>query len=307
MNSFESTLPGPETDKKETVEKISVEQQANFKGNYSELLFSRMNNPVVRKQLLDLMEANEKWLSEHSETTSEVRRDPITGEAVLTDDDMIIFDQVPGIYIAKSREQLDEDLNEGIDREKLLTKLDFGMPFDSSATKKINPEGDFHSTSNSEAVMGVMRDNNVPLTESEVRDRSIIEAHEKGHVFRNLQPSKFLEDKFKVAFDVSKVTAEAYYGKDERPSFMSDSDVNNSISGYLFDFKKPVEIMERMSQLKGYFGMKGDEKLTIQHLNYARSHYSKDIGLENHMQAFFDAITEETEFAFLKLINSVGV
>lgn len=307
MNNPERVVSGPEINRAETIQEIPIDQQANFKGSYSELLFSRMNNPVVRKQLLDMIEANEKWLSDNPETVTELKKDPITGETFLADDGLPIFEQRPGTYNAKSREELEKEFNEGVNRETALTRIDFSLPLEASAMKRINPEGEFHSTDNSEAVVGVMRDSSVPLTEDEIRDRSLIEAHEKGHVFRNLRPSKYLEDKFKPAFDVLKVTAEAYYGKDKRPDFVTDSDVNNSINGYLFDFKKPVEIMERMSQLKNYFGMRGDEKFTIQHLMYAKEHYRKDVNFDNHMQAFFDAITEETEFAFLRLINSVGV
>ncbi|MEN9881232.1 MAG: hypothetical protein RLZZ308_415 [Candidatus Parcubacteria bacterium] len=62
-----------------------------------------------------------------------------------------------------------------------------------------------------------------------------------------------------------------------------------------------------MSQLKGYFGMSGDEKFTSKHLEYARKNYLKDGMIDNNMHTFFDSITEKTEFYFLKLINSVGV
>ena len=67
------------------------------------------------------------------------------------------------------------------------------------------------------------------------------------------------------------------------------------------------EVAERMSQLKNYFGIKDSEHFTREHLEYARQHYITDTGMDNRMRHFFQAITPETEVAFIELINSSGI
>ena len=67
------------------------------------------------------------------------------------------------------------------------------------------------------------------------------------------------------------------------------------------------EIAERMSQLKNYFGMRGAEQFTRNHLKYARLHYVTDVGFDNGISHLFQAITPETEDKFLELINNSGI
>ena len=62
-----------------------------------------------------------------------------------------------------------------------------------------------------------------------------------------------------------------------------------------------------MSQLKGYFGFKGAEQFTAEHLAYAKEHYVKDTEMNNGMSEFLKAITPETESFFLELINNSGI
>ncbi|MEA3399062.1 MAG: hypothetical protein U9R00_00950 [Patescibacteria group bacterium] len=63
-----------------------------------------------------------------------------------------------------------------------------------------------------------------------------------------------------------------------------------------------------MAQLKNYFGMKGSEKFTKQHLDYAKNNYIKDTGIPDfQIKPFLDAITTEKEEDFLRLINSLGI
>jgi hypothetical protein len=55
----------------------------------------------------------------------------------------------------------------------------------------------------------------------------------------------------------------------------------------------PEEIVERMAQLKNYFGMRGGEKFTLNHLEYAREivdgipRFMKDTDVDNMMTEFF--------------------
>ena len=287
----------------------SIEQQANFMGNYAELLFLRMNNPVIREQLLNLVEENENYIADHPDTETVLKRDPLTSVALETDDGMPIFERVPGKYSPKTRQQIEREINIALQKESAVTVVDFKKPIEGSSAVLIDTNGDWNSPENGEATIGVDRGgNNRPLSPYEIRDYSLTEAHEKGHVFRPLRGSEYLRLKFSVAFDVSKVTKDAFFGKGILPLDSTDEEIKEElIDGYLFNFYRPIEIIERMSQLKNYFGMKGSEKFTSAHLDYAREHYVKDVTLENHMQAFFDAITPQTEEKFLALINSIGV
>lgn len=67
---------------------------------------------------------------------------------------------------------------------------------------------------------------------------------------------------------------------------------------------KPDELAERMAQLKNYFGFKGNEMFTRQHLAYAKDHYINDGGVNNSMDIFLSLITPETEDKFLETINT---
>ena len=58
---------------------------------------------------------------------------------------------------------------------------------------------------------------------------------------------------------------------------------------------------------KNYFGMSSNEQFTKNHLKYVKLHYIEDTDFDNGMKHFFQAITPETEQAFLELINSSGI
>lgn len=53
-----------------------------------------------------------------------------------------------------------------------------------------------------------------------------------------------------------------------------------------------TELAARGAQLKNYFGLIGDQKLTPEMLEYAKRFYVKDTGMNNNMQDFFDGITD---------------
>lgn len=135
-----------------------------------------------------------------------------------------------------------------------------------------------------------------------------VEAHEKGHLIRQyVSDSNFLKDYFSNGFDQFKVVlSEAdYMGlKSKYTSEYTYEDATKELLDYLFS---GVEIIERMAQLKNYFGMEGDEQFTKEHLDYARMHYLADTNMDNFMTYFFSGITPETEEAFLELINTSGV
>ncbi|MEO5691264.1 MAG: hypothetical protein ABIQ64_03710 [Candidatus Saccharimonadales bacterium] len=67
------------------------------------------------------------------------------------------------------------------------------------------------------------------------------------------------------------------------------------------------EVLARMAQLKNYFGMDGDQQFSKAHLDYARSHYVVDTGLDNSMSELFKLITPDTEPTFIDNMNSMPV
>lgn len=96
--------------------------------------------------------------------------------------------------------------------------------------------------------------------------------------------------------------------EDEYEDNADDLNFEERREAYLHDYLfTGDEIVERMSQLKNYFGMDGSDKFTKDHLHYAKENYIEDTGMDNAMSLFFQGITEETEDEFLELINSMGV
>lgn len=116
-----------------------------------------------------------------------------------------------------------------------------------------------------------------PLTDKEKNE---IEAHEKGHVLRSFKGNK---QAILASFDFSKIPEGT-----KRPQYVMS----------------PDELAERMAQLKNYFGFKGNEIFTRQHLSYAKENYLKDGGINNSMDVFFSLITHDTEDKFLETINT---
>jgi len=53
----------------------------------------------------------------------------------------------------------------------------------------------------------------------------------------------------------------------------------------------PDEIIERMSQLRNYFGLSAKDVFTPEHLEYARAHYVSDTGLDNQMSLLMNVVT----------------
>lgn len=80
--------------------------------------------------------------------------------------------------------------------------------------------------------------------------------------------------------------------------------INERKPGYLLE---PDELLARMAQLKNYYGMKGGEIFTPDHLSYARQHYIEDTQLDNSMGAFFQRITPDKEAVFIEVMNTLPV
>ena len=139
---------------------------------------------------------------------------------------------------------------------------------------------------------------------------SIVEAHEKGHTVRPYF-SKFFDSYFSKGFDSAKAVfaqgdplLEKLVDQNDSEKKLTPEEVNENLKAYLFS---AMEIAERMSQLKNYFGMHGSDIFTKENLDYARTHYISDTGFDNFMTQFFQAITPETETAFIELVNTGGI
>jgi hypothetical protein len=276
----------------------SLTEMTKHGENHTLLMMSRLKDPVIRDQWLDLLEENQVWLQNTPE-----RRIRFKNE--LDDDGMPVWEPyfAPREFTPKSRELLSQEIDEAIDRELALTQIDLSVPHMNSFSR-MDPQ-DRHNPLKRSATIGVKASPSTTFSGDPTTHKSVAEAHEKGHVIRAPEHSGYLHQRFAPAFDLSNFNPDTY--TKFREEGMSDADILQFAQEYLFNFSEPVEIIERMSQLKNYFGLKGHELFTKEHLDYARNHYLKDGMLDNNMQTFFDAITPETEEAFLKLINSSGI
>lgn len=247
-----------------------VKECSNYQGNMSMLLFDRVQSPDISSQLKKLLLLDRKY----------------------------------------------DLLNEEIfDMEKVSSEFDEDFKIISNDTP-VTFKGEMSSAN---SIRGIRENIDPffcdPITDKEptVLETSYVEAHEKGHYLRRLK-STAISNYFAKTVDLSKlsITQEYFekikiysikeYGKEAED--MTHADVVELITSY---FKYSVEIMERMSQLKNYFGFKGGEIFTKQHLQYAREHYVEDTQMDNYMGFLFDCITPETEECFLQVINNSGV
>jgi len=236
---------------------LGIESIANYEGNWSEVLFSRLQNPVIRQQLIALLFQLQSKDAKY-----------------------------------KTEEEIAMELEENLTLAMSKTDISFQDPVRPPNANSIN----------------LLWENPSTGKKLNPRQLSMIEAHEKGHKirsFRSLTSWKY----FSSGFDTSKIIFtpedfEKYKKASRRKGKVSQEEFKIGYINYLFSGN---EIIERMSQLKNYFGMKGSEIFTKENLAYAREHYLDDVGLDNCMKHFLQAITEETEARFLSLINNSGV
>lgn len=279
----------PKDLKRSEVVRSPIERSANYEGNATELLLNRVSNSTIREQIIRTLLEGE--LHEYEDFLSAVPdgefRDFIRGPS--------------GTYYARDR------FRSAPTREEIIRALDERIAAVSASTPvSFNPEDSV--SEDSIAVLG-----EVPgLGRLNARQLSIAEAHEKGHTIRPYR-GFFFDQRFEPGFDTSHtvidpeepMTQYELSHIEDIPEDVSPLEcVRSRIISYLFS---ATEIAERMSQLKNYFGMRGSERFTKEHLDYVRIHYVVDTGLDNHMTHFFQAITTETEETFLDLINSMGI
>lgn len=289
-------------------EHCSIESSANFEGNDTELFFERLSNPVIEQQVVDtLYEAERTTFDFYKEEVWE----PYLPEGWTG------IERWKLLKGKKSKLVIDEDFlkdklqKEEPKREEVEKKL-------LQSIREIQNQTEIDFTTNQPNADVICLNWKLPWTNEKAtpKQMSIIEAHEKGHRIRLYD---HLTKKFIKAFDLSKVVFtedfHALLKKDievskQNEEYEDEKELTREerreeyLNHYLFTAS---EIVERMSQLKNYFGFRDDEKFTKEHLAYAREHYTDDTGMDNGMTMFFEAITPETEEYFLEIINSVGV
>ncbi|MFA6158382.1 MAG: hypothetical protein WC763_02030 [Candidatus Paceibacterota bacterium] len=273
----------------EKIHEGSIEAIANYQGNDSLLLFERVSNPVIREQIIGLLIEGER---SRDGSPVEVLEEESPGVFKKDEAGEIVVKTIP--YRARSREEIESDLDEAIQREVSVTNISF------------NDDPNMQSSSSEIEMRALAPWNGKPFNEKQM---SNIEAHEKGH---NLRPYRadFFKTHFQGAFSfddkvITDRDIEMYrkvLNEDERNE--PDEKIREIILDYLF---YPMEIAERMSQLKNYFGMSADDTFTREHLHYAVEHYVADTGVDNGMGMFFRAIKPETEDEFIRLINCSGI
>ena len=137
-----------------------------------------------------------------------------------------------------------------------------------------------------------------------IKAKAHAEAHEYGHMVRNLPNDGPLRELLRFCF-FSELTPDIYnLIREKHPEAVNQPD--EVLLGYVNDYLlSPQEIVERMSQLKNYFGIKNDSFFTKDHLDYAKQNYVADTGLDNDMTIFLALIHNERRF--LTYINVLGI
>lgn len=242
---------------------------ANYKDDWTSLQYNRFRHPVIKSRYLDFK-----------------KKHPTTEER----NSSFFESKIEGVFLEKPRDipkdvylsMLNMDTYDH-NLERVFRVTDYGKAYQYFKMRENL------GASQGYGDHGVVFSDAKELGGTSVSDRSknIIEAHEKVHgSFMNLTNSE------------KNYIIDVFYTERNRqrgrilPSYPNKKQVD--------------EVLARMSQIKNYFGFKGDEKFTIGHLNMARKHYLSDVGFDNNMQEFFDSIDRENEEKFVELMNTIA-
>jgi hypothetical protein len=270
------------------VTKSNIEKSANYEGNETLLFYERLQNQEIKKRIIDM-------ICEYQET-----RNPPS--QIFRNDENDNLVEVPiseWKNEIKPREQIEKELDERIEKVFSTTNLDYNE----TASSFSEGENDFGTVS----FLSMNPENNEKWTTKQL---SISEAHEKGHGVRNFTGAGgAFKSKIQSGLNFSNVEITdkmkgVWVANKQEDREFSDHEIRKEMIDY---FMQPNEIIERMGQLKNYFGMKNTEEFTKEHLDYARKNYLSDTGFGMQMKPFLDAITPTTEKSFLELINSLGI
>jgi hypothetical protein len=239
------------------LEKIKI--SANYPGDWTLLLRERMLDSITKEKFVQTREAVIPYMKQ--------------GEVPKSDGISFVK---PKTYASHYQKQIDEyDQNV----ERIFSKTHIGMAEDFGKDEIKLGSGSIGEEGN------VFLDGQKDGIDLTVRQKNIIEAHEKGHGLRDFVATDSQDFKHSIDFAVLE-ERRIETGKRE--------------SGYLM---LAEEIAERMAQLKNYFGLGASDTFTKEHLAYAKEHYIKDTQLDNNITTFLQAITENTAPKFLETIN----
>ena len=184
----------PQAKSQEQASEKSVEQQANFEGNWSEVLFDRIRNPIIREQLLNLLYQKAQADAEYyrPENFKFKFPDSKTGEKLYTHINnkghgrLYTQKEIASLAIPKTKEDVTQEFDERLARVINKTPIRFSAIPPTESAIPIFFKNPFTGQ---------------PLTE---RQKSMTEAHEKGHTLRPFL-SNFFEKYFAPGFDKSKI------------------------------------------------------------------------------------------------------
>ncbi len=257
----------------------SIEEQANYEGNHSLLLFERLQNPDVFNKLVN--DIYEDRTSVDFSTYEYI--DPEYVKSLERDE-----------YFVK--QDIKIELQKVLDTTSKSTEIGFSEYGYLKSKKGDNGTGYVEICNNKSG----NQFNETTLS------KNITEAHEKGHTIRDYNMDSGFSQELQSMFNFKNFSFSEETIKDIRKiNNMEDSkeEIESSYREYL---AFPWEIVERMSQVKNYFGMSGNEKFTQEHLDYVRKNYVKDTGhYAPQIQPFFDSIIDDEKF--IEKMNTLGI
>lgn len=265
------------------------------KENEALVLFERLNNPIIKNRLIEDMYLHETTKKEGG-NLKELKKGVAMSRGLKEVLEMIKYrkpNQNKAAVISK--DLIEKKLNKNIGTVFNRTDITFHKAEQPAISPGLGSPG----------IVAPYAINPATNEKYDVQVLSMAEAHEKGHGVRRFHGESDFTNKLSKGFDFSNIPKEDLIEyKKFSASGGNHEQTNESMISY---FNNTNELIERMSQLKNYFGMKGNELFTKQHLDYARQHYLDDYQFPAQMRIFLSAITTDTEPTFIELMNTLGV
>jgi len=279
------------------------EIKPDFESDPTLVLFERMNNPVIQEQMVELLLKSEAFKVTEMINVSEEMIDE-NGKMMFDDLDMPMRKKVTRLrfpdYVPKTQRELMLQVQS---RAQEVTSLEGERNVVHLYPEK-SPDMDDQDAYHDKYDEVFMSLKSGLSSEQ----KAVFLAHEKGHQLRRYRGLTHLDQQFREVIDWENlpVTPEELKVLQSREASMVDWDLEEA-QKKMKDYFDACEIVERMSQLKNYFGFRGNQSVTKKHLDYAKQHYVEDIGFDNDMALFLRAITPGKEEQFLETINTLGV
>ena len=239
-----------------------IKVSANYPGDWTLLLRDRMLDPITKDKFIE------------TRTAALPNMKPGEVPPKPTDGISLVKEKTYQVYYQDQIDKYEVNVSKIFDRTHIGESAEHDKQEHNLGKGEIGSEGIIF-------VDGTKLDG----TSLSVRQKNIIESHEKGHGLRDFVSEDIRDFTQSIDLDVIR---------------KKDQETGRREIGYL---RQSEEIAERMAQLKNYFGLKAGDEFTKEHFEYAKQHYVKDIDLDNNMTTFFDAVTEHTIDKFIETIN----